>query len=173
MLRRLIPGTWSTLCGCAAFVAAVSCSEAPGSFDLLQKLPTPEGAYEVQKLNLNDSPKNQQLFFKIERRYPASDVLELYNNHFKREQWIACRSSNDKWNSFPDKSSEPLQYVHQVASYWINPDRRLFAVVSGRYFSSTLAASNAPDNSVQRWAILVQRDVNALEEAKRLSLQCN
>lgn len=174
MLRKQVASVWHALCGLVALIAVVSCSERPsGDFDLLQKLPIPEGAYDVQKLYLHDSPKNQQLFFKIDRRYPATDVLDLYNGHFRREQWTVCRSSNDKWSWFLDKSSEPSQYVHQTVSYWINPDSRMFAAVSGRYFSSTLAVSDAPDNSVQRWAILVQRDVNALDETKRLSLRCN
>lgn len=174
MLRKQVAAVRRALCGFMALIAIVSCSEGPGGdFDLLRKLPTSEGAYGVRKLHLHDSPKNQQLFFKIDRRYPTADVLDLYNDHFKREQWIACRPSDDKWSWFLDKASEPPQYVHQVASYWINPDRRLFAAVSGRYFSSTLAAYDAPDNSEQRWAILVQRDVNALDEAKRLLLRCN
>jgi len=133
----------------------------------------PQGAYEVQRINLEGSPKNQQLFFKIERRYPASDVLDLYNGYFRQERWIACRSSHEGWDWFLDKSSNSPQYVHQIRSYWINPDRKIFAMVGGLYYSAKLAASNVPDNSVQRWAILMQKDVDTSSETKRLSLRCS
>jgi hypothetical protein len=45
-------------------------------------------------------------------------------------------------------------------------------MVAGIYYSAKLAASNVPDNSVQRWAILMQKDLDTSSEVKRLSLRC-
>jgi len=172
-LRKRLRSTASFLCGGFVLLVAVSCTQTPPEFDLLERLPIPAGASEVQKLHL-ESPKNQQLFFKIERAYPARDVFDLYDGYFKQEKWIACGGGGwkDGWDSFGDESTKPAQRVHRITSHWVRPDRRALALVSGMYYSAATATAAAPDNAVQRWVILVQKDVDAMEHAKRLSLQC-
>jgi hypothetical protein len=157
----------------AILLLLVGCSSTSASFNLLDGLPIPQGAYEVKKLRLQGSEKNQQLFFMIERPFPNTEVLELYNAHFKNSGWVRCESSSTKtWDWFEDRSSKPEQFVHRTSSYWVSPDRSTSALISGRYYSSALTKNAAPDNKTQRWAVLVQKDVNAVEEAKRLSFTC-
>lgn len=163
----------SILCALGGLFLASSCSRKSENFDLLQTLPIPQGVYEVQKIHLGGFDRNQELFFKIDRRYPAADVLNLYGDHFRLEQWVTCHPYSEGWNWFLDKSSDPPRYVHQNQSYWINLDRQLFAAVAGFYYSKALTTSNAPDNSVQSWAILVQKDIDPSAEVKRLSLRCD
>jgi hypothetical protein len=156
--------------------AAISCSPEVGDLDLLKGLPIPEGANDVKRLQLGASSKNQQLFFRIERAYPAKDVLDLYNTHFSGEKWIACKGGvgwKDGWDSFVDESNKPAHRVHRVVSLWVRPDQRAYAFVTGMYNSQASAPSSAPDNSEQRWVVLLQKDIDAIEEAKRLSFNCD
>lgn len=151
-----------------------ACSSTNGNFGLLDGLPVPQGASEVKKLRMHGSDKNQQLFFLIERPFPRADVLELYNAHFKNNGWLQCRNrAEETWDWYEDKSSNPTQFVHRVTSYWVSPDRKTSALVSGRYHSLVLAKDASPDSGTQRWAVLLQKDVHAVEEAKRLSFNCN
>jgi hypothetical protein len=39
-------------------------------------------------------------------------------------------------------------------------------------YYSAATSTTAPDNSEQRWVILLQKDVDAMDEAKRLSFEC-
>ena len=150
-----------------------SCSTNDASnFDLLEKLPVPQGAYEVQKIHLGNLQRNQQLFFKIDREYPAMDVLHLYSEHFIAVQWIPCRSPREGWDWFLDKSFDSPRYVHQIARYWISKDRQMVAMVNGLYYSNKLSTTKYPDNSVQRWVVLMQKDLDVTSETRRLSLRC-
>lgn len=171
-LRRRV-GSIASLLSSGLLLAVLACTQTPEGFDLLEGLPTPSGATELQKLHL-ESPKNQQLFFKIERAYPARDVFDLYNGYFAQQGWIACSGSGwkDGWDTFRDESTKPPQRVHRITSHWIRPDRRAIALVSGMYYSAATATAASPDNSAQRWVVLVQKDLDAMEQAKRLSLQC-
>lgn len=165
---------WRLLFVFVVLGVSVSCSQESAELELLKDLPIPEGAKDVRKIQVGASPSNQQLFFQVERKYPAKDVFDLYNGHFSQNKWIACKAGlgwKDGWDSFVDESTKPSQRVHRITSFWIRPDHRAHAFVSGMYYSAASAAA-APDNSIQRWIILVQKDVDASAEAKRLSFQC-
>jgi hypothetical protein len=162
------------LLGIAILIAVSACSNDGDQFALLRDIPIPDGAKDVKKLQLGASSKNQQLYFVVERKFPASDTLDQLNAHFLREKWFACKNGpgwKDGWDSFVDESTKPPQRVHRIVSFWVRPDRRAFAQVSGMY--SSPASSSAPSNTDQKWLVLVQEDVDALSEATRLSVQCN
>ena len=155
---------------------SVACSQGAADLDLLRGLPVPEGATDVKKLQLGASPNNQQLFFRIERKYPARDVFDLFNSHFSQEKWIACKPGvgwKDGWDSFIDESVKPAQRVHRIVSFWVRPDRKAYAFVTGMYYSPASTSSATPSNAEQRWIVLLQKDVNAIDEGKRLSFQCS
>jgi hypothetical protein len=156
--------------------ASAACSQGGGDLDLLRELPVPEGATDVKKMQLGASSSNQQLFFRIERKYPARDVLDLLNDHFSREKWITCKPGQgwkDGWDSFVDESVKPAQRVHRIVSFWVRPDREAYAFVTGMYSSPASTSSAGPSNAEQRWIVLLQKGVNAVDEGKRLSFECS
>lgn len=166
----------NALLAVAVLGASVACSQGTAELDLLRGLPVPEGATDVKKLQLGASSSNQQLFFRIERKFPARDIFELYSSHFSQEKWIACKPGpgwKDGWDSFVDESVKPAQRVHRLVSFWVRPDRKAYALVTGMYYSPASTSSAAPSNAEQRWIVLLQKDVNAIDEGKRLSFQCS
>jgi len=164
------------LCVIVLQVVLLACTQEASKLDLVQGLPIPVGGHDVKKMQLGASPSNQQLFFRIERKYPEKDVFELYNVHFAREKWRECRGGlgwKDGWDTYVDESTTPPQRIHRIVSLWIRPDQRAYALVTGMYSSHGSAPSSNPDSAEQRWILLLQKDVDALSEARRLSFQCD
>lgn len=166
----------NALLAAAILVTSVACSQGVADLGLLRELPVPADATDVKRLQLGASPSNQQLFFRIERKFPARDVFELYSSHFAKNEWIPCPPGEgwkNGWDSFVDESVQPAQRVHRLVSFWVRPDRKAYAFVTGMYSSPASTSSATPSNAEQKWIVLVQEGVNAIDEGKRLSFQCS
>lgn len=136
-----------------------------GIFDI------PEKAYDVRKLNIG-TKDNQQLFFRIVRPYPSTELLAKYGQTLDQAAWTRCFGKLESWDVHEDRSSTDQLLVHQIANYWIMRKEKKLAIISITYYSKMLIDRRKPDNDVQNVNVLMQQGLNLQREIDALSLKC-
>lgn len=146
--------------------------DAPPTIDLVERLPVPDGAQSVSRIELDRNPHRQQLYFTVQAAYPTLAPLDRLRAHYSQASWAPCAGKSPSWDSFLDTSTNPAHRVHQSSAAWVSPDGRVLTIAIGRYVSKHDAKLDKPDNDEQRWAIVVHRNIDARKEAAAIGFAC-
>ena len=172
MLRTVVSIIANLLLLIFGTLLASGCSAATANHNLLDMFAIPEKAYDTKKLNVSGKD-NQQLFFRIVKPYPSTELLIQYGQPLERAGWTKCVGKMEAWDFHEDRSSNDQFLVHQIANYWINEKEKKLAVILIRYYSKQLKEDQKPDNDIQSVAVLVQRGLDLRQEIAALSLSCS
>jgi hypothetical protein len=151
------------------FTSAPGC---PPNQDLLRSIPIPDGAYQVEIIELTPEGAEQRSFL-IHEPYPSVRILDLYDKHFDDEDWVRCFSRYEKWVSHIRPLHGEDHLIHQISGYWINEKRKCIVIVNLMYDSSVRADENIPDNEIQHVSVIVTTASDDLSNAvDYLGLAC-
>jgi hypothetical protein len=150
----------------------LGCSDQPGPLELIDHYPIPNEARDVKKLKLH-SENNQQIFFRVDKAYPSTEIIDYYSEFMKTEGWQKCKSGLDDWQSYLDGTSKEVTYNYEIANFWIKRKEEKLAMLVIKYDSRNLENNKVPDNNVQHISLLVQKDLNLEDEMSRMSINCD
>lgn len=151
--------------GIAAFVCGCS---AGANIDLIDELPVPPEAEDVQRIALAEG--TYQLYYKARDPYPSTKYIGVYRDFLGAEGWVNCSRENKGWDSYQDRSGEQPLLVHELSEYWVRDDA--LVILSARYYSTRLSGG-VPDNEEQHVIVWMQESSQPEREVEKLGGNCH